>query len=113
VAGRERPSQLVGIAVDLGDEMIGYWWHPEWVLFGRHVAATGMAIDQRPGPGKGAVGVFVCEGFTEFTMAASLGEYLAKVADSIENGTDFGQFRPVVKDGGLHWSVTMPSVRIG
>jgi cell wall assembly regulator SMI1 len=97
---------LVELVSDLGDDMIGYWWHPEWVLFGRHVAADGMAIDQRPGPGQGAVGEFMHEGSTEFTMGASLSDYIAKVADSIETGTDFLYFRPFVEDGGLDWDVT-------
>ena len=64
-----------------------------------------MAIDQRPGPGQGAVGEFMHEERTEFTMAASLAEYVAKVADSIENGTDFLYYRPLVEDGGLEWDV--------
>jgi cell wall assembly regulator SMI1 len=96
---------LVEIVSDHDDDMVGYWWHPEWVLFGRHIAADGMAIDQRPGPGQGAIGEFMHEDHTEFTMAASLAEYVAKVADSIENGTDFLYFRPLVEDGGLDWDV--------
>jgi hypothetical protein len=37
-------------------------------------------------PGQGAVGEFHHEGNTEFTVGASLGGHLGKVADSIENG---------------------------
>lgn len=103
LAGQSR--DLVDIARELGDHMIGTWWHPQWVLFGRNNGADGMAIDQRPGLGQGAVGQFDSEGITEFTVGASLGEYFAKVADSIENGTDFLCFRPVVEDGGLDWDV--------
>lgn len=107
----QQSRSLVGIVGDLGDDMFGYWWHPEWVLFGRHVAADGMAIDQRPGPGQGAVGEFMHEGGTEFTMGASLGEYVAKVADSMENGTDFLYFRPFVEDGSLDWDVIVEKGR--
>jgi cell wall assembly regulator SMI1 len=103
LAGESRV--LVEIVGEFGDDMIGYWWHPEWVLFGRHVAADGMAIDQRSGHGQGAVGEFMHEDCTEFIMGASLGEYVAKVADSIENGTDFLCFRPLVEDDGLDWDV--------
>jgi cell wall assembly regulator SMI1 len=103
LAGESR--SLVDIVGELGDEMIGYWWHQEWVLFGRHIAADGMAIDQRPGPGQGAVGEFMHEDSTKFTMGASLGEYVAKLADSVENGTDFLYYRPRVQDGGLDWDV--------
>jgi cell wall assembly regulator SMI1 len=79
---------LVETMSDLGfASLMGDWWHPQWVLFGRHVAGDGMAIDQRPGPGQGAVGQFENEGSIKFTVGASLGEYVAKVADSIENGS--------------------------
>ena len=64
-----------------------------------------MAIDQRPGPGQGAVGQFENEGSIKFTVGASLGEYVAKVADSIENGTVFLYCRPFVEDGSLDWDV--------
>jgi cell wall assembly regulator SMI1 len=77
---------------DLGiTSLMGDWWHPQWVLFGRHAAGDGMAIDQRPGPGpgQGAVGQFENEGGIKFTVAASLGECVAKMADSIQNGTVF------------------------
>jgi cell wall assembly regulator SMI1 len=103
LAGESR--SLVDIVGELGDEMTGYWWHQEWVLFGRHIAADGMAIDHRPGPGQGAVGEFMHEDSTKFTMGASLGEYVAKLADSVENGTDFLYYRPRVQDGGLDWDV--------
>jgi len=96
---------LVKILGDLGDDMAGYWWHPEWVLFGRHIAADGMAIDQRSGPEQGAVGEFMHEDSTEFTMGTSLGDYIATLADSIENGTDFLYYRPFVNDGALDWKV--------
>jgi cell wall assembly regulator SMI1 len=103
LAGESR--SLVEIADSLGEVMIGYWWHPQWVLFGRHIAADGMAIDQRPGPGQGAVGEFMHEDSTEFTMGTSLGEYIAKIANSIENGTDFLYLRPSIEDGALDWDV--------
>jgi hypothetical protein len=41
------------------------------------------------------------EGGAEFTVGASLGEYVAKVADSIENDADFLYFRPFVENGAL------------
>lgn len=97
---------LVETMSDLGiTSLMGDWWHPQWVLFGRHVAGDGMAIDQRPGPGQGAVGEFENEGSIKFTLGASLGEYVAKVADSIENGTVFLYCRPFVEDGSLDWDV--------
>lgn len=97
---------LVETMSDLGlPSLMGDWWHPQWALFGRHAAGDGMAIDQRPGPGRGAVGEFENEGSTKFTVGASLGEYVAKFADSIENGTVFLDCRPFVEDGSLDWDV--------
>jgi cell wall assembly regulator SMI1 len=103
----KRSRDLVDIAGGADDDLAGYWWHPQWVLFGEHIAADGMAIDQRPGPEQGAVGEFRHDDRTEFTMAASLGEYVAQIADSIENGTDFLHFRPLVEDDGLDWDVIL------
>jgi hypothetical protein len=90
------------------DGMIGYWWHPEWVLFGRHIAADGLAIDQRQGPGQGIVGEFMHEDSTDFDMAPSLSEFIAKMADSLEAGTDFLLYRPTIKDDYLDWKVIVP-----
>lgn len=104
----------VETAAEFGDDLIGSWWHPQWVMFGTHISGCGVAIDQRPGPGQGAVGEFMKEGGTEFTTSASLGEYVAQLADSIENGTDilrwfedgFLRYRPYVdEDGRLAWRV--------
>jgi len=86
-------------------DLMGSWWHPQWVLFGKHVAGDGMAIDQRPGPGQGAVGEFENEGSIKFTLGQSLGEYVAAVADSLENGTVFMYSRPFVDEGSLQWDV--------
>jgi cell wall assembly regulator SMI1 len=100
---------------DPGDDiydMIGQYWHPKWVLFGRHINADGMAIDQRPGPRQGAVGEFLHMEGTEFNMAPSLSGYVANIADSIENGADFlvgadpARYRPFVENGGLCWEWT-------
>jgi cell wall assembly regulator SMI1 len=87
------------------DLMVGIWWHPEWVLFARHVAADGLAVDQREGTGQGAVGEFMHEDETAFTMAPSIGEFLGMVADSLAAATDFQHYRPFVKSGRLDWNV--------
>ena len=38
-------------------------------------------------------------------LGRSLGDYVAKVADSIENGTVLHCFRPFVEHGALNWDV--------
>ena len=95
-------SDLLG---DFDEFMVGSWWHPQWVLFGRHIAGDGLAIDLRSGPEQGAVGEFMHEGDTEFTMAPSLGAFMTQVADCLENETNFSYFRPVIEDGELGWDV--------
>jgi cell wall assembly regulator SMI1 len=101
---------LLDTAAELGDDLIGSWWHPQWVMVGENNSGWGVALDQRPGPRQGAVGEFMNEGETDFSMWASLGEYVAKLADSLENATDFlcsfedgsfQRYRPYV--GGLEW----------
>jgi cell wall assembly regulator SMI1 len=98
---------LVETMTELGfPALMGSWWHPQWILFASHIAGDGMAIDQRPGPGQGTVGEFDNEGDAEFNRGTSLAEYIASMADSIENGTDFMYFRPLVDDNGrLDWDV--------
>jgi cell wall assembly regulator SMI1 len=101
----EQNQSLNEIVARHGGDMIGYWWHPQWVLFATHIAADGLAIDQRPGSGRGAVGEFIHEDHTSFDMAPSLGAFIATMADCLNNGTDFLHYRPVVEDGCLDWDV--------
>jgi cell wall assembly regulator SMI1 len=103
----QQSQSLNEIAARFGDDAIGYWWHPQWVLFARHIAADGLAIDQRPGPGQGAVGEFMHEDHTSFDMAPSLGAFITTMADCLNNGTDFLHYRPVVEDGCLDWAVVV------
>jgi cell wall assembly regulator SMI1 len=96
------------IAAELDDDMAGWWWHPQWVMFGRHIAADGLAIDQRPGPEQGYVGEFMHEDHTSFDLAPSIEAFIVSVAESLESGSDFSYFRPVVEDGRLDWDVIVP-----
>jgi cell wall assembly regulator SMI1 len=105
----EQSQGLNQIAARYGGDMIGWWWHPQWVLFARHIAADGLAIDQRPGHGQGTVGEFMHEDHTSFDMAPSLGAFIAAMADSLSNNTDFLHYRPAVKDGCLDWDVVLSS----
>ncbi|MGH3168597.1 MAG: SMI1/KNR4 family protein [Trebonia sp.] len=105
----EHAIMLCEVMASIDEEnMIGSWWHPQWVMFGLHNAGDGLAIDQRPGPGQGAVGEFENEGDTAFDMAPSLSTFLATMADCLETGSDFRHFRPIVKDGYLDWGVVLP-----
>jgi cell wall assembly regulator SMI1 len=101
----EQSQNLTEIAAGFGGDMIGWWWHPQWVLFARHIAADGLAIDQRPGPGQGTIGQFMHESHTSFDMAPSLSAFIAGMADSLDHGTDFLHYRPAVKDSCLDWDV--------
>lgn len=104
-----RQSQnLNEIVAGFGGDMIGHWWHPQWVLLASHINTDGLAIDQRPGPGQGAVGEFIHEASTSFDMAPSLGAFIAKMADVLDNGADFLHYRPGVWEGCLRWRVVLP-----
>lgn len=103
----QQSQSLNQIAARWGNDAIGWWWHPQWVLFAMHIAADGLAIDQRPGPRQGSVGEFRHEDHTSFDMAPSLGAFIATMADSLDNGTDFLYYRPVVEDGCLDWDIVM------
>ena len=103
-----RESQnLAEVAAEAGDDLIGYWWHPQWVLFAQHISVDGLAIDQRPAPGQGSIGEFMHEDHTTFDMAPSIEAFIATMADCLENGTDFRDFRPLVEDGCLDWDVVL------
>jgi cell wall assembly regulator SMI1 len=103
-----RESQnLAEVAAEAGDDLIGYWWHPQWVLFAQHISVDGLAIDQRRAPGQGSVGEFMHEDHTTFDMAPSIEAFIATMADCLENGTDFRDFRPLVEDGCLDWDVVL------
>jgi cell wall assembly regulator SMI1 len=98
-----------------GDDLIyliGIWWDPQWVLFGQGISGSGVAIDQRSGPGQGMVGEFLLQSGTEFIAGAGLGEYVAELADCLEYGVAIvrtfqdgstSHDRPHVENGGLAW----------
>jgi len=104
----QQSQGLNEIVAGYGGDMIGWWWHPQWLLFARHTAADGLAIDQRPGHGQGRVGEFMHEDHTSFDMAPSLGVFVARMADSLDNGIDFLHYRPAVTDRCLDWRVVLP-----
>jgi cell wall assembly regulator SMI1 len=104
-----RTLSLREVLRDLDEDIAeGTWWHPEWVLFAQHAAGDGLAVDQRQGPGQGAVGEFMNEDQTGFTLAPSIERFLSMMADSLDKATDFLYYRPFVNSGHLDWKTVRP-----
>jgi cell wall assembly regulator SMI1 len=103
----ERTAMLNEVLNDLDEEMVGRWWHPQWVCFAGHIAGDGLAIDLRLGASSDAVGEFMHEGFTQFDWGPSLAAVLGQIANCLEADTDFKYFRPVVENGCLDWNVIL------
>jgi cell wall assembly regulator SMI1 len=94
----------VEILADLDDEMVGRWWHPQWIEFASGGAGALLLIDDRPGPGQGAVWEWERADGLLWEFGSSLGEFLADVATALENGTPLHGWRPEVEDGDLNWT---------
>lgn len=86
-------------------EMVGHYWHHEWVPFAEHVAADALVIDQRPGPRQGQIGEFMHEDSTDFDLGSSLSDYLSRVSDALELQRDFSYYRPEIIGGSLEWDI--------
>jgi cell wall assembly regulator SMI1 len=85
------------------DEMIGYWWHPRWIVFGSDGAGHRLVIDDRPGPWRGKVSEWSRTDGLIWEFAPSIGEFLADVASALQGGTPLHGWRPVVGNGDLEW----------
>lgn len=100
----EDNTMHVEILADLDDdEMIGYWWHPQWTVFGSDAAGHRLVIDDRPGPGRGKVWEWSRTDGLIWEFAPSIGEFLADVASALEGGTPLHGRSPVVENGDLKW----------
>jgi cell wall assembly regulator SMI1 len=99
----EDNAMHIEILADLDDEMIGYWWHPQWIVFGSDGAGHRLVIDDRPGPGRGKVSEWSRTDGLIWEFAPSIGEFLADVASALEGGTPLHGWRPVVENGDLEW----------
>ncbi|EFL12864.1 SMI1/KNR4 family protein [Streptomyces sp. C] len=90
------------IAADLDEEEAEYYWIDAYLKFGSYgVTSDGLTIDCRRGQDSyGAIGRFFDETGTDFGRAASLGAYLAELADRLEHGRDGGA---VTFNGRLYW----------
>jgi cell wall assembly regulator SMI1 len=91
---------------DLGDdydEMVGRWWHPQWIAFASSGAGTLLVIDDRPGPEQGTVWHWDRVDGLLWEFGPSLGEFLADVASALENGTPLHGWRAEVENGDLDW----------
>jgi cell wall assembly regulator SMI1 len=91
------------LAAHAADDIVGRWWHPQWIQFAGGGAGTLLVIDDRPGPGRGVVWEWDRVDGLLWEFGSSLGEFLAEVASALESGTALHGWRPQVKDGDLDW----------
>lgn len=103
-----RADMLNKIAVSMEPDMLGFWWHPQWVPFAEHIAADALVVDQREGPGQGRVGQFRHDDHTEFDLGTRLTDYITSVANALERQQDFRYYRPRVVDERLDWDIVSP-----
>ena len=101
----EHRKMLDDILRGMDQDMVGWWWHPDWIPFAAHVAADALVIDLRHDPQQGAVGEFMHEGNTNFDWGPSLTAVIDDIARSVETGTPFRYFTPRVVDGRLDWNI--------
>ena len=94
----ENNAMRIEILADLDDdEMIGHWWHPQWILLGSDGAGHGLVIDDRRGPGQGRVSEWSRTDGLIKEFAPSIGDFLADVATALEVGTPLHGWRPEVE----------------
>ncbi|GAA1639358.1 hypothetical protein [Actinoplanes couchii] len=75
------------------------WWHERWIPF----ADAGMGLQVVDGR-DGRVGLAPTSDAAHFEDGwPSLGAYLSAVADSLENGTMIGEWRPYLTAAGELW----------
>lgn len=87
--------------VDPDGDLVGSYWHPQWVPFATTISASEMVLGCRPGDTHGAVGEMVKGDGTHFGRRPALGDVLDEVADALEGGLPIGNRLPVAFGGRL------------
>ncbi|WP_406275928.1 SMI1/KNR4 family protein [Actinacidiphila glaucinigra] len=96
------------------EELVGIWWHPQWVPFAATRDSTGcLFIDGRPGLSFGSVGRFFHETGGETPMWPSLAHFINDFAGAVEQTRAMRPNLPIpatarpilpcVTDGVLAW----------
>lgn len=84
----EDNTMHIGILASLGDdEMVGRWWHPQWIVIGSDGAGHRLVIDDRRGPGWGGVWEWSRTDGLIWELAPSIGEFIADVANALQLGS--------------------------
>jgi cell wall assembly regulator SMI1 len=99
----ESDQMHTDILADHGNEMIGRWWHPQWIMFGSDGAGNGLVIDDRPGPGQGGVWEWSRTDGILWEFAPSIARFLGDTASALEARTPLHGWRPVVDNSDLEW----------
>ncbi|MBT2385321.1 SMI1/KNR4 family protein [Streptomyces sp. ISL-11] len=87
---------------ELGESMVGYWWHPEWVPFATHIASDCLFVDMREGEDHGRIGEFRHEDHAD-GIWSSFAVMLHEVAQALQSGRAVREYVPTVVEGELAW----------
>jgi cell wall assembly regulator SMI1 len=107
LSAREMKEQYQSLSKkldQLGDDMVGRWWHPQWVPFAVHIAGDAIFVDHRSGPTYGYVGSFR-NGDTAAIHKLHLGEFVDQFSRALHTSEPFFRRVPVSRDGRLVWKI--------
>lgn len=78
-------------------------WNRKWIPIADCSAADCLFIDQRPGPGQGAVGELLPYDQAYLKVWNSFADLLEATADALEQGREVDECRATVNEGILVW----------
>ncbi|MEO3742597.1 DUF6461 domain-containing protein [Plantactinospora sp. B5E13] len=90
---------------DEDDGLLGWYWHPQWVPFGKTNSVDMLVVDCRPGVTYGAVGVHLKGDVTHFGHWPSLADLLADIADGLDRDRPVRHWHPAADGVRLHWEL--------
>jgi cell wall assembly regulator SMI1 len=107
----EQHAILTEVIAGLGQDMYGWWWHPQWIPFARHINADSLVIDNAPSGGQGRIGELCSEDHTNFgRYGSSLTSMMRTMADAVRSGSTIWIYRPQVVEGTLDWEIDQAAV---
>ncbi|ARZ72625.1 hypothetical protein SMD11_7049 [Streptomyces albireticuli] len=98
----EQHEMLCTVLDELGERMIGHWWHPQWVPFAIHVAANCLFVDMRDTDERGRVGEFLHDARAVGAWP-NLPAMFAETSHALRSGTAVRDHVPVVVEGEITW----------
>ncbi|MEE6259507.1 DUF6461 domain-containing protein [Plantactinospora sonchi] len=90
---------------DEDNGLLGWYWHPRWVPFGKTNSVDMLVVDCRPGESYGAVGIHLKGDGTHFGDWASVADLLADIADGLHRDRPVRHWHPATDGVRLHWEL--------